>query len=212
MTLKETFNNPEQDRALVSAVGNDDILAIKAALEKGADPNVRDATTGRNLLFTIIDKLDTEDGKKKEGSLWAHFFALLQGGTNAGLADKDGVTPLHYGFEKKNAMMICVMLMQPGISANAPDPRTGETPFHRALPLFLEAREDIDKSPLEMLVCVGGDPSIPNRDGLSALDIARASQGENAGQAVAKMLNTPAMKQRRLQDMAKGKSLKIKRA
>lgn len=212
MTLKEAFNNPEQDRALVKAVADDDIVGIKAALEKGADPNVRDPVTGRNLLFTVIDKVSTEDGRKKEGSLWAYFFALLQGGANAGLADKDGITPLHYGFEKKNAMLVSVMLLQAGISVNLPDPRTGDTPLHQALPLFLEPREDIDKTPLEMLVCLGGDPAISNGRGVSALDIAQASSAATAGEAVAKMLNTPAMKQRRLQDMAKGKSLKIKRA
>ena len=210
MTLKAIFNNPEQDRALIKAVESDDILGIIAACEKGADPNVRDPATGRNLLFTILDKVSTDDGKKQEGSLWAHFFALQQRGADVNLAGKDGVTPLHYGFDKHCNMLLAAMLMQAGLPVNAPDPRTGDTPLHRALPLFLEGADKLDDTAFELLVCLGPDPEIPNHAGLSALDIARASPAEKAGAAVAKMLNTPAMKQRRLQARAKENPFKLK--
>lgn len=211
MTAKQAFNSSEQDRALIKAVEDNDILGIIAACDRGADANVRDPATGRNLLFTILDKVSTEDGKKQEGSLWAHFYALQQRGADVNLADNDGLTPLHYGFDKRCNLLLAAMLMQAGLPINAPDPRTGDTPLHRALPLFLEGTDKLDDTAFELLVCLGPDPEIPNKAGLSALDIARASSAEKAGAAVAKMLNTPAMKQRRLQEMAKGKSLKIRR-
>ncbi|TAL39518.1 MAG: ankyrin repeat domain-containing protein [Alphaproteobacteria bacterium] len=210
MTPKKTFSSPVHDRALVKAVEKSDIVGLKEALDKGADPNVRDPATGRNLLFTILDKVSTEDGRKQEGSLWAQFFALQHAGADAGLADNAGVTPLHYGFEKRDAMLVSVMLLQEGLALNTPDPRTGETPLHLSLPLFLEGREDIDKTPFEMLAAKGADPAVPDNAGLSALDIARASSAEKASAAVEKMLNTPVMKQRRLHDRAKGQSLKLK--
>ncbi|MEZ0226448.1 MAG: hypothetical protein ACAH83_17970 [Alphaproteobacteria bacterium] len=210
MTLATAFNKPDQDRALIKAVEDNDITGIIKACENGANPNVRDPATGRNLLFRLIDQASTEDGKKHEGSLWAYFFALIQRGADADLADKNGMTPLHYGFDKGNVMLLAAMLMQPGLPVNAPDPRTGDTPLHRALPMLLEAKADLDTTPFELLIALAADPAIPNNAGVSALELAKASSAEKADYAVQRMLNTPAMKQRRLLALAKEKPFRLK--
>lgn len=210
MTLNKTFNKPEQDRALVKAVKDCDIMALIDACNKGADPNVRDPATGRNLLFIVMDQLSTEDGKKMSGSLWAHLLALTQRGASGSLPGNDGITPLHYAFDKHYSMFAAVLILQEGSLLDMPDPRTGDTPFHRALSLFLSPDADIDTTPFDVLVTRNADPAIPNKAGLSALDIARAATSERAGLAVEKMMGTAVMRQRVLRDKAKQNPLKLK--
>jgi hypothetical protein len=208
--MKDAFNKPEQDKALVKAVAGADIVAMIDALTAGADPNVRDPKTGRNLLFTVMDKLSSEEGKKSEGSLWAMFLALTQRGTSGSLADNAGLSPLHYGFDKGQVMLVSVMLLQPGCALNAPDPRTGDTPLHRALPLFVKKAADIDEAPFQMLLGYGADPLIPNSAGTTALDLARASNEDRAKLAVEKLMETPALRQRSLREKARRNPAKIR--
>lgn len=210
MGPKDTFNNPGQDEALVTAVKARDILAIMDACGKGANPNVQDPATGRNLLFTVMDQLDSGDGQKMEGSLWAHFLALTQRGASGGLADKDGLTPLHYAFDKKMYMFVAVLLLRETGLANAPDPRNGDTPLHRALPLFLSRAGDLDTAPFDLLVAQGGDPRIPNAAGVTVMAMAQAAAGERAATALEKLLGTPAMRQQALRDKARQRPLKLK--
>lgn len=210
MTLSRTFNNPEQDHALVKAVKAGDILALIDACNAGADPNVRDPATGRSLLFTVMDQLDTEAGKKSEGSYWAHFLALTQRGASGALPDNAGLTPLHYAFDRKRIMLAAVLLLQEGCPVNMPDPRTGDTPLHRAFPLFISPGADIDTTPFDLLVVRGGDPLIPNAAGVTVMDMARAATGERAALALEKLLETPVMRQQALRDKARQKPLKLK--
>lgn len=210
MGIKDTFNNPEQDKALVKAVKAGDIVAIIDACKKGADPNVRDPVTGRNLLFTVMDQLDSEAGRTSAGSYFAHFIALTQHGGSGGLPDKDGLTPLHYSFERRNPMLASILLLQEGCAVNGPDPRTGDTPLHKALPLFLSPAEDIDTAPFDVLLIRGGDPLIPNAAGVTVMDMARAATGERARLALEKLMETPAVRQQALRDKMREKPLKLK--
>ncbi len=210
MSASQTFNQQEQDRKLVKAVTDDDLVAIVNACEAGANPNVRDPATGRNLLFTVMDRIDDPFHAENKGSLWAHFMALVQHGADAGLPDNNGITPFHYGLDRRDNIVVCVMMVQPGLDLNAPDPRDGRTPLHKALPPFLDPADKLDSCPFEMLVNMGANPLVPDAGGHTVLDMARAAEGETARQALEKLEATAPVRQKLLRDRAREKPLRLK--
>jgi ankyrin repeat protein len=89
---------------------------------------------------------------------------LLEHGANPNLRNQDGSTPLHDAALKGNRELIELLLMH-GAGINAVDSESASTPLHLAASF---GRLDAVKA----LVEHGADPSLKNREGLTALALA----------------------------------------
>ena len=108
----------EQDKALFSAISNDNLESVKEALDAGANPN---ASEGHH--HTALSRAVTIDDSRIVGH-------LLNRGADPNARSENGETPLHHSHQSSRAVFS--QLIQAGADPNARD-QIGITPLHRAV-------------------------------------------------------------------------------
>src|SRR5690606_36233598 len=109
-----------EGESLADAAMNRDMAAVRALLERGADPNAL-GTYGTPALHWVVRVSDVATAS-----------LLLDAGADPNLMNEHGVAPLHLAIENGDRVMV-ERLLAAGADPDQPD-RTGETP------LFLAAR------------------------------------------------------------------------
>jgi ankyrin repeat protein len=202
-----TLAGPDAD--LAEAVKDNDVQKLLEACDEGADPSQRNAETGRTLLFDVIDRIFDSDFADRKPSVTALLFALLEKGADVNLADKEGVTPLHYALGKGDARLVCSMIELGGADVTSAAPENGDTVLHRAAALYLAA----EKNTGELITAVlsrGASPYVTNTGGVSAMDIAAAATGDQAEELRGLLGATAASRQLRLRELARKNPMKLR--
>jgi hypothetical protein len=143
--------------ALVKAVKKGDVAAVKALLQKGADPNVKDSV-GRPVLVLAVTNENTPIIR-----------ALIERKADVNARDEEGLTPLLYA---RDGSVIAVLL-DAGADINIAQSMgvmKGYTPLMRAA-------MGGDSEVLKLLLKRGAKVDAREQDGMTALIIA-AMQGE----------------------------------
>ncbi len=162
------FSPEELNNALRRAAAAGDILVFHEALESGASASTLDPATGRNLFYTLIDRLDaTRDNPPSGGTYLAMIMGLVTQGTDVNFRDKDGISPLHYALQKEDFTAATILLASKA-DANEHFPPNGDTPLHLAVRLALAGQ---GVRLLDNLLLMKADPTVKNNAGVSALDM-----------------------------------------
>ncbi len=156
-------------------------------IKRGADVNAKDnlndtplhhaAFRGNSTLISIFIRNGADVNKKggmiriplhnnAYGGDLASCKLLVEAGSNVNSQDSEGKTPLHIAAEKGHPD-ICRYLVEAGANLEVEDER-GDTPFHSAT--RKSSREPI----LLLLYELGANPFHKNKEGQTALDIAKA--------------------------------------
>ncbi len=178
--------------ALSTAVGQNDMEAVKEMIDRGIDVNSRMKDTRQTPLM---------------GAESAEMVSLLlKAGGDPRLVDSQGATALHYAVLKERAPAMILFLLSAGANVNAVEPGGGETPFlwakqwffgmdaimgQRVLALLLQKGADINAKDkfgdtllhiavmngkgqlVKFLLDKGADASLANTEGRTPLDTAR---------------------------------------
>jgi ankyrin repeat protein len=155
-TMKEPGMEADLSERLIAAAAAGKEDEVADLLARGANPNgTNKEGTQTPLLVTV----------KTPHVMIAH--RLLAAGAAIGLANVDGVTPLHWAAARKQPAMARLLLDQ-GASVHVRE-RDGWTPLHWAA--FRGATELAG-----WFLASGGDPNEPDIDGWTSLHLA-AQQG-----------------------------------
>ena len=174
------------DETLLRAMTSFDIPAMRDALEKGADANVRMDGVGRTPLMHLA------------GLSWYDRISatnlLLEFGADATLTDQNGRTALHVVAESSvwKSEEIVRTLLKAGADIEAAD-KFGHRPLHLAVRQWLQEEQPFVL--LELLES-GADVHAKNKAGHTAPDIAIASRQMPEGkEKMRNMFNRYAVKQ-----------------
>jgi hypothetical protein len=129
---------------------------VPLLLTAGANPNHQDGTFAfLPLVFAV-----------EQGNMQI-FDQLLKHGADATLHTQRGVTPLSAAVNNNNRGMLKKLLASEALTTiNATLFDTGDTPL-------ITATENLNLEPLQLLLAAGADPLIQNKNGETALDIAK---------------------------------------
>lgn len=144
------------DEALIYYAAHGNAGGVAQALHDGADIEVRDANGLTPLMWAAQQKVASVVS------------LLLERGANPYVRDNAGWTPLHCAASGGSAESLENLLASCGDSLEALN-NEAETPLLVAVRMH---REDIAR----MLVDAGADINASNRDGLNAMDVARAEK------------------------------------
>ena len=190
------YAGPQDD--FFSAVRRDDARAVTALLQRGFDPNVRDAQGQSGITFALkLDALRAAqallasaklqvDARNASGES-ALMLAAIKGHTDLVKAllareadvNKTGWTPLHYaasGVQEQQAAIVELLLEQHAyIDAGSPN---GSTPL-------MMAAQYGTREVVKLLLDEGADPALKNQLGLSATDFAARAERPELVEAIA---------------------------
>lgn len=162
------FTPDELNSALRRAVRDGDITVFYEAMQSGASATTTDPATGRNLFYTVIDRLDeTRETPSAGGTYLAMILGLVTHGADVNFRDKDGISPLNYALQKED-FTAATMLLASKADANEHFPPNGDTPLHLAMRLALAGQ---GVRLLDNLLLMDADPTLKNNAGVSALDL-----------------------------------------
>ena len=182
-----------------SAITRDDRSGVESLLERGFDPNSRDAS-GQTGLFlalrgeslkaaeALLQRPGLDVNARNTAGESALMMAALRGQTaqvqallkRGAAVNQPGWTPLHYAATGPQPALVKLLLDQ-GAAVDADSP-------NRSTPLMMAARYGAEPS-VDLLLARGADAKRRNEQGLSAADFAR--QGGRAALAarLAPMVN-----------------------
>lgn len=174
------------DEKFLRAMTSFDIPAMRAALEEGANPNVRMDGVGRTPLMHLAD-LSWYDRL-------AAINLLLAFGANPAQADSNGRAALHVVAESSvwKSEEVVLALLKAGADIEAPD-KFGHRPLHLAVRQWLK-----EEQPFVLLALLesGADVHARNKAGHTAPDIAINSRQMPEGkQKMRDMFNRYAVRQ-----------------
>jgi ankyrin repeat protein len=170
--------------AVLQAIQRDDPHALRTALLRGADPDLRDelgspaiVIAARNLSWRVVTALaelrgTDVDAAGPEGTT-ALMFAALHGETalvralvaRGAQVNKTDWAPLHFAAANGHSEIVRFLLEEHAyIDAESPN---------RTTPLMMATRQG-HPTTVRLLVAEGADPTIRNQAGLTAADYARA--------------------------------------
>jgi ankyrin repeat protein len=162
----------EKPTALITAFEHNQVKIAQALLEAGADPNITAIRQHPDMLVnsqkhSYLCPLAIAAGKKRHRL----FNLLLAHGVdiNAPIGD---VTQGEFAMVEAGAILepsITGYLSGKGVDINAKDPH-GQTILHRA------AMSMISEDELDLLIFLGADPGIRNREGENPLETANRSR------------------------------------
>lgn len=166
----------DEDLALLESVWEVSINKLVIALNTGANRNVTDMTTGSPVLFSLMDKVHAAgDDSPHAGTLAAMMVNFIVKKPDVNLPDKNGRLPLQHALQLENYFLADLL-----ITAGADVSRAledGDTPLHRAVRLAAAGQ---GSRLLSTLLNAGADPTLPNAAGITAFDIALASDTASA--------------------------------
>jgi ankyrin repeat protein len=131
------------------------------------------ASTYQDSLFDVSCDLTASSSEVKR-----RIDALIEAGNDVMVADKNGVTPLHFAARFRNIAAV-VELIANGAEVNAACKRSGSTPLHRAV-YFTGAPGTAGKEKerlaiIELLIGAGASPRVRNKSGNTPEDYAADS-------------------------------------
>jgi len=171
--------------AVLQAIQRDDAHALRTALLRGADPNLRDelgtpaiVLAARSRAWSVVTALaelrgTRLDAASRDGAT-ALMFAALHGEAaqvrnlvqRGAQVNKTDWTPLHYAAANGHLETVRFLLEQHAyIDAESPN---------RTTPLMMAVRQG-HPTTVRLLIDEGADPTIRNQAGLTAADYARAT-------------------------------------
>lgn len=137
----------------MKAVYSNDFNLIESLLTKNIDANSHTAEGDTPLMAAI------------RGQYEESVRVLLENGASPNFPDDSGWYPLHFAVQSKN-MKIIKLLINYGAKIDQQDGQFGNTPLFVAIKKT-EGREFID-----FFLNLGADVNIPNKRGVTALDVA----------------------------------------
>ncbi len=187
---KTQYQNLTKDEKLIAAIRNGDVATVKAAIAEGANVN---ATTGANISAVELAVVNGADTTMLE--------LLLRAGANPNVVDAPNNTPLMISLLEPGVIShkgAAEMLLKYGADVNFTD-RIGTTALHHAVDLdaveFIDlllknganvnAKDESLRTPLsnavrsghyssvQLLLARGADVGIQNKEGKTAIMIAR---------------------------------------
>lgn len=135
------------------------IDVLRFLKQQGAFINVEDQINRSTPLHLAIEEQNIE---------MIHY--LSENGADIEAVDLDGFCPILTGTMKKN-LQIIRYLVRLGANINVQNPLTGQTALHLAY-------EANDEDLIINLLFLGGNPSIVDRNGVSALELARNQKNQ----------------------------------
>ncbi len=191
--LNRLFGRGDPTEALFAAAAASDISTVRRALNRGADPNARESSEGQTPLHVAVRRSwkprHAEPGlavrmRAPLADVANTIRALLEAGAQAGTADNDGITPLHWAAGHGMSDIIR-LLIAAGANVNARD-KFSYTPLHQAVSAgHLEAAR--------VLIDAGADVNVRSSHGETALTVAErnraiTSAGEDAFEPLRELL------------------------
>lgn len=178
---------------LLASIDRHDLDALAHLLAAGADPNTRDSNSSCPALIEAIEEV-ADGGPLEAVALLLRYGArpghslitaawndnletallLLAGGTDPGLEDDKGYSPLRVAVERKNLAMAATLLRSGADktidSAGGP---LGASALGRAV-------LELDLPMVKLLLAWGADPLLPDVDRMIARDHLRKREAANA--------------------------------
>ena len=149
---------------LVAAIRNRFLFVVDLLLQGDADPNLPGDSVQTYPLHAAV-----EIKNKKILEL------LLAAQADPDLPNADGDTPVHSAVREKSALGVTMLkaLVEAGGCADIPNGIDGDTPLHLAAKFgSLEM--------VQILLEADGDPTFPNNDGLTPIDVVCEEANPNA--------------------------------
>ena len=149
---------------LVAAVRNRFLFVVDLLLQGGADPNLPGDSVQTYPLHAAVEI-------KNEKILEL----LLAAQADPDLPNADGDTPVHSAVREKSALGVTMLkaMVEAGGCADIPNGIDGDTPLHLAAKFgSLEM--------VQILLEADGDPTFPNNDGLTPIDVVCEEANQNA--------------------------------
>lgn len=173
---------------LAVANQNSDAELVRLLLERGANPNIMDASAGNTPLteaafrqskeiVSLLLAANADPNTPQPGRRTALHFAVSQPSITQALLsakaevdakDENGETPLHWA-AGCGLKPTAELLVEHGANVNARD-SIGNTPLHFAV---LAGRTEL----VDFLLTKGADPNIPNQSGQTPLDWSKTGLG-----------------------------------
>jgi ankyrin repeat protein len=183
--LNRVLGRGDPVEVLFAAAAASDTSAVRKAIDRGADPNIREASEGQTPLHVAVRRswkpAHAQPGmtvrtRPALGDVADTVRALLDAGAAPGAADDDGITPLHWAAGQGMTSVIR-LLVSAGADVNARD-KSSFTPLHQAVgPGHLEAART--------LIDAGADVNVKSSHGETALTFATQNKAvTRAGQDV----------------------------
>ena len=166
----------------------------RAALAAGKD--VIDFGVGdpdRPTPKFIIDRMaDIAHDSPEFLRLTAMFMNYITQGVDAHARDNAGVSVLNHALQREN-YLVPGMLVAAGVNVNEKFPqKNGDTPLHVAVELAVAGK---GVRLLDLLLNAKADPTAVNDNGVSAFDIVRRAETENAADVMAKISAAPQLQE-----------------
>lgn len=161
------------EESLGYAVFTGDLLRVRLLLTLGADPD-EPWGTGTPLLQVVDEPSEFFD---ESALLIAQ--ALLDAGASVNASDSDGHRPIHAATRAGRSAL--ALLVERGADPNVRTLDTGNSALHCAVDF-----ENADG--VELLLANGGDPTLVNNDGHTALDLAVRANSESPSEELARII------------------------
>ena len=184
-----------------TAIIRDNASSVQSMLQRGFDPNLRNAAGQPPLIFALQQgslkafdallqskKINVELRNKKDES--ALMIASIQGNLDAaktliargGDVNKTGWTPLHYAASctTDNAVPMIQLLLENYAYIDAASPNA-------TTPLMMAVRYGTGDA-ARLLIAEGADPALKNDKGLTAVEFAKQAERNDMAEAVAEAI------------------------